>query len=63
MSTKSDSAEKSLRAPWRCPTCDSPSPKQHPAGSDGIKLCRDPYHHPSAGEIEAREKHASELNS
>jgi len=59
MSDKSDNAARSLRAPWRCPTCDSPDPKRHPVYFDGIRLCRDPYHHPTADEIEALQAHTA----
>jgi hypothetical protein len=39
----------------RCPTCNSGHPERHPAvqHEGEVHLCRDPYHRPSAEEIEA----------
>lgn len=42
-----------------CPTCESPEKRWHPATQhDGevIALCRDPWHKPTAEEIEAKER-------
>ncbi len=43
----------------RCPTCGSRNPKMHPATQhegEVIALCRDPWHSPTADEIEAKER-------
>lgn len=36
-----------------CPTCKSPRPTQHPSAPDGVILCRDSWHRPSAAQIES----------
>jgi hypothetical protein len=42
----------------RCPTCEGTNPAHHPATSVGgeVFLCRDPWHQPTADEIEAKER-------
>lgn len=39
----------------KCPKCESPNPKHHPAvqWEGEVHLCRDPWHKPSAEQIEA----------
>ena len=40
----------------KCPTCESPQPSMHPATQhegEVLKLCRDPWHKPTAEEWEA----------
>jgi hypothetical protein len=41
-----------------CPTCEGTNPAHHPATSVGgeVFLCRDPWHQPTADEIEAKER-------
>lgn len=42
-----------LRANGRCPTCDSPEPRLHPATQEEgevVAVCRDPYHGGPSGE-------------
>lgn len=41
----------------KCPRCDSPNPKWHPAvqWEGEVQLCRHQWHSPTADEIEAKE--------
>ena len=45
-------------AALKCPTCESPDQKRHPAVQfEGeVQLCRDVWHRPTADEIEAAER-------